>query len=643
MDRFSGSVPRKLIPLRLDVPNTGNPTPRNTSEPSSNPAAGSQQLPSISEVLAPLVSTCPLSGSSNSSNEDVNTFASRMVDTLSAKDMDNLQPGTTIAPLTSTVNTQPLTASHLVSPQIETCQVDSAPSNKSVSGLEDTGSETSDFPNLGKIAQNSVPPTDMSGNESEEVDHLYGVSGPSTVQPRSASSSFPLQVRSLHIDRGHSDEEAEEYRKAVLTEDRELVASARLAVRKYFADNDRFNLPVGHPAVVFSEPQVYHMLRAISDDSVMSSFGLTKNLVLETTGLRPKSPSRHEQRTASFRKKRVSLSSTQYSEDSDGRGELPGSESEPLTPEQNVRDSGGETSAAMHTGDEVDSVPFQREEVPTDQAGFLIRPNDPNRAATPLLSQPSPGGSSHSSEQTLATVLEKFLTTSRGKKALAAVEEEEETEPVTQKQSKPPPPPRSPQKPQVLKRGYSAGMTWTRTFVSGPKDPLNNKYMFYCQLCKRNLSCKSKGAREILRHHKTERHLRLDQRWRYEHLKSRDPVTGDMRHEVRNKYGRVLDPYELDRELPLFINSPLVDIGPKFPFYDDVVGGEGQETSDADNRLKVQLSLIASMLPSSGNFGFLQTLWANVGVYADHQGNYADFDWSKDVLLVSILSFWEYL
>ena len=30
---------------------------------------------------------------------------------------------------------------------------------------------------------------------------------------------------------------------------------------------------------------------------------------------------------------------------------------------------------------------------------------------------------------------------------------------------------------------------------------------------------------EILRHHRTEKHLRRDQRWRYEHLKSTDPIT----------------------------------------------------------------------------------------------------------------------
>ena len=80
--------------------------------------------------------------------------------------------------------------------------------------------------------------------------------------------------------------EAEEDRRSVLTEDRELSTSVRLAVRKYFADKDRFNLLIGHPAVVSLESQMYHMLRVIIDDSVMSIFELTENLVLEATGLR---------------------------------------------------------------------------------------------------------------------------------------------------------------------------------------------------------------------------------------------------------------------------------------------------------------------------------------------------------------------
>ena len=71
---------------------------------------------------------------------------------------------------------------------------------------------------------------------------------------------------------------------------------------------------------------------------------------------------------------------------------------------------------------------------------------------------------------------------------------------------------------KVMKDSYFKGFQWTRTFVSGPLDPLLNRYTFYCQICKTNISIYSKGAREILRHYKTQGHLRRDQRWRYTNI-----------------------------------------------------------------------------------------------------------------------------
>ena len=73
----------------------------------------------------------------------------------------------------------------------------------------------------------------------------------------------------------------------------------------------------------------------------------------------------------------------------------------------------------------------------------------------------------------------------------------------------------------MMKEAYVKGIEWTRTFVSGPVDPKWNQCKFYCQICKANTSIYSKGAREILRHHASEKHLRKDQRWRYEYLCTR--------------------------------------------------------------------------------------------------------------------------
>ena len=67
-------------------------------------------------------------------------------------------------------------------------------------------------------------------------------------------------------------------------------------------------------------------------------------------------------------------------------------------------------------------------------------------------------------------------------------------------------------------------------FVTGPVDPIHNKFKFYCMLCKTNMSIFSKRAREILCHYKKEGHLRRDQKWRYVHLQETDSITGVITH-----------------------------------------------------------------------------------------------------------------
>ena len=117
-----------------------------------------------------------------------------------------------------------------------------------------------------------------------------------------------------------------------------------------------------------------------------------------------------------------------------------------------------------------------------------------------------------------------------------------------------------------MREEYFKVMSWARTFVSGPMDPKWNRYKFYCQICKGNVSIYGRGSKESLRHHATERHLRKDQRWRNEHLGVVDPVTQVVHHHVWGRDGNLLSPLELEAELPKFIDVKLVDIGVKLPF-----------------------------------------------------------------------------
>ena len=180
-------------------------------------------------------------------------------------------------------------------------------------------------------------------------------------------------------------------------------------------------------------------------------------------------------------------------------------------------------------------------------------------------------------------------------------------------------------------------MPWTRTFVSGPVDPKWNKHKIYCQICKCNVSIRAKGPKEILRHFATERHLRKDQRWRYEYLTIEDPLTKRRRYQVRGQDGKVLSNYQLQLELPHFINCELVDIGEKLPFYDEAMAGVDYMASSPQNRARLQISVLGCFLPLSGDVQVLRGLWQQIGIALNHQAITSDIDWSTTRLSVSSL------
>ena len=190
-----------------------------------------------------------------------------------------------------------------------------------------------------------------------------------------------------------------------------------------------------------------------------------------------------------------------------------------------------------------------------------------------------------------------------------------------------------------MREEFFSKIGWTRSFISGPADPLHNPHMVWCHICKKNFSIKSKGPYEILRHHRTERHLRRDQRWRYEHLRSTDPITGKTQHRVRGGNGKLLTKVELAKELPKFKNLELVDIGERFPFYNDFVKGSTTALVTPEARIKTQLCLVGDFIKTQGDLMVLRNLWSRMGPFTNHQATFNDFDWGEERLSVSTIFF----
>ena len=141
---------------------------------------------------------------------------------------------------------------------------------------------------------------------------------------------------------------------------------------------------------------------------------------------------------------------------------------------------------------------------------------------------------------------------------------------------------------------------------------------------------------EILRHHRTERHLRRDQRWRYEHLRSVDPVTNKLQHRVRGWNGKLLSKIELARDLPKFMHTELVDTGERFLFYHDFIEGRTTALVTPEPRAKTQLRIVGDFIQRQGDFSIFHSLWSNISSLTDHQASLCDFDWGDERMTVII-------
>ena len=154
---------------------------------------------------------------------------------------------------------------------------------------------------------------------------------------------------------------------------------------------------------------------------------------------------------------------------------------------------------------------------------------------------------------------------------------------------------------------------------------------------KKNFSIRTKGTMEILKYHRTEKHLRRDQRWRYEHLKSTAPVTLKTQHRVRGRSGKILTKLELAKELPKFIHAELVDIGERFPFYEDFIRGRTTPLVTPKSRARTQLCIVADFIQHHGDIAILRSMWAKISSFTDHQAALCDFDWGEVRMTVSII------
>ena len=398
---------------------------------------------------------------------------------------------------------------------------------------------------------------------------------------------------------------------------RDLSGRSRATLKQYFETEDPYTFPVGQRVVAFTEPQVYHLLRVLTDEAINMTCSSMERMVLGAArGTSVAIPSRSEK----FRSR--------------NRSSTPG-------PNQPVASSSDEFLAEHSSGpgsyadasvlqDFSDFPCLDDSDSPTEMALIDRTYNRTvsENLTTVVQQRPPPNSSGEETEAAEKSSLDitssEIRDRSPGRKTRQGV-------PATKiSKSK-----RTPRQGVPMRDEFFSKIGWTRSFISGPADPLHNPHMVWCHMCKKNFSIKTKGTVEILRHHRTEKHLRRDQRWRYEHLKTTDPVTGKIQHRVRERNDKILNKIDLAHELPKFINTELVDVSERLPFYGDYLKGHTSAAITPQARLQTQCCLLGDFIQDSADLVILRKLWSRAGSYTGFQAAFQDFDWSEAHIMVS--------
>ena len=581
MEFYSGSGSRKFISFHLDNEMSGQPAQDNVEAMATDqPQLEQPQEPEVIELRTDRRSIIELSSTTDSESSEA--YFTRKIECLTNSEEDVTAVTTTTFSLVRASESEPVAVTPGLNEMMpdpsrpvdvpDVVFLDKATAQTAIFGAVDSNSATVETPMLeSQTTQTTVPegrtvqqsdvtpatnPTDEYGDVQGQMDYRFQTEdescpGMDTDTGSMARSTLaqalysPTKPGNVSLPQTSSQDTSE----PLPPEPRgptPLSSTSRLIFKQCFEETNPTYLSPGHITVALNQDQISSMLRIVADESARASYEMLNSVVVRASQL-----SLHSPRGTSSRKH------TQG-------GLQPGTDTDVGSDSVITYDTRGGDSSPGFTSDLESNRDFQ---------SSVALPVPPIRPRETQLAQENFPVS--------------FQCSSPGTETLAALRQEA----IKEKGRLPPqvlPKPKRPSRPRrrigrIMKEEYFDSMPWTRVFVSGPLDPKWNPKKIDCQICKCNVSIKSKGPKEILRHYATERHLRNDQRWRYEYLPIEDPITKKLRHQVRGKDGKIFSHYQLRLELPLFINAELVDIGEKLPFYEEAMSGADHMASSPQN------------------------------------------------------------
>ena len=166
---------------------------------------------------------------------------------------------------------------------------------------------------------------------------------------------------------------------------------------------------------------------------------------------------------------------------------------------------------------------------------------------------------------------------------------------------------------------------FAKVFATGPKDPLENKYCFYYNFCRRNIFMRTRGLYELKRQSRKDCPFRADLRCREKYCPRK----------VGARDGRLLYGSRLQAECECYIDLDVPDLDFKRLSYYDVLEGKPFTFTTEESRVRIQIILLVTFLKSGGELWAFEDYWTQVGIATGHSAVITDFNWSPAPIFVS--------
>ena len=122
---------------------------------------------------------------------------------------------------------------------------------------------------------------------------------------------------------------------------------------------------------------------------------------------------------------------------------------------------------------------------------------------------------------------------------------------------------------------------FAKVFATGPEDLLKNRHCFFCMLCMKKSSMKSRGLYELKKHYQRDCYLRIDQRFRESCCPGK----------VRGRDARVFYGAKLEEAREQYMELDVPDLCYRRSFYQDVIESKPFIFTTESTRIRIHIEL----------------------------------------------------